>query len=363
MNKKIFANISVYLILLLVMAFSVIASEDSFTLSEESAGNLYLTNSNVNIDSDLYGDLFAFSQNLNTNGLIRDDLNAVAGTVNLKGTIGSDLRLVSSNAVIEGTVFGETMILGSYVKITEDAIIGGPVNINAKTVVIDGTLQDNLNVKARKVIINGVVEGNAVIDTLDLELGPDAKIIGDLSSTKVDDETAAHVSGTVTKVKARDDPDNFTKITFNKIGLLLMFFLIGTVLILAGRKHAEKATKAMYTKFLFSMLIGFLILVLAPFVAVILLMTLVGIPIALLIAAVYLILVILALGFSALFLGRLNTKIVKNKNSPWLELLIGSVALALISIIPVIFWLILVFIGFVAIGAMFLVVIGKDKKK
>jgi len=358
-TNKIFT----YFLIVILLAGFVSAAKDSFVLDSEKSQNLYLTNSEVAIDSSLYGDLFAFSQRVDINGLVRDDVNAVTSLFDLQGTVGSDVRLISTTTVIDGTVFGEVMIVGNYVKITKDSAIGGPVNINANTVIIDGTLKGDLNVKADKVILNGIVEGNAVITTSSLELGPDAKIMGDLSSTRNVDETSTHVDGIVTKLKGRDDPSNFTSITLSRIGLFLMIFLIGTALILCSRKSTEKTAKAMYSKFLLSMLIGFVALVVAPFVAILLLFTVVGLPLALLIVAIYLMLLILAAGFSAIFIGKLNTKIVKKKNSLWLELLIGALALALVSIIPVIFALVLVFIGFVSVGAMLLVAIGKDKSK
>ncbi|MGV8161828.1 MAG: hypothetical protein ACP5N2_00670 [Candidatus Nanoarchaeia archaeon] len=359
MKNKLFA----VLIMIFLLAGFVLAESDSFKLDTEHSENLYLTNNEVSIESKLYGDLYSISERIDVNGLVRDDINAMTGVFDFRGTVGSDVRLVSSSAVIDGVIFGEFINFGNYVKITNKAVIGGPVNINANIVVIDGTIQDDLYVKAEKVILNGVVEGNAVIKAAKFELGPDAKIMGDLSSTRNVEDFSSQVEGTITKIKGRDDPTNFTAITLSKLGLFIMIFLIGTVMILVTKKRTERTTKTMYTKFLFSMLIGFIALALAPFVALMLLFTIVGIPIALLIVAIYVLVLILTLGFVALFLGRLNIKMAKSKNNLWLELLIGSLALALISIIPVIFWLVVILLGFVGAGAMILVYLGKDKKK
>jgi cytoskeletal protein CcmA (bactofilin family) len=358
-NSKIF----VYLFAFLLLAGFAFASDDTFTLKDEYAGNLYLNAGDVNINSNLYGDLYTISKKVSVDAPVSQDVNVVTGFFELKDTIGGDLRLVSSSALIDGTIFGETMILGNYVIITESSSIGGPVNIRADTVIVNGNLKGNLNVKANKVVINGIVEGDAVITSSAFELGPDARIRGDLSSTRSIDETSSQVEGVVTKLKGRDDPSTFTSITLTRIGLFLMLFLIGVAIIGFNRKSAEKVSKAMYSKFLLSMLLGFVTLVVLPLVALLLLVTVVGIPIAVMIVALYIILVLTSLGFVSIFLGRLNTKIVKKKNSLWLELLIGALALALVSIIPVIFWLVIVFIGFVSIGAVILVFLKKDKLK
>jgi cytoskeletal protein CcmA (bactofilin family) len=360
----------VYFFVVILLSGLVLAEKDSFVLSEEYGKNLYLTNNMVITDANLYGDLFAVSEKIDVNELVQDDINAVAGKFTLTGTVGSDLRLVASSTVIDGTVFGETMILGNDVEITEKAALGGPVRINAKTVIIDGNLKNNLNVNADKVVINGVIEGNAVIQSSVLEMGPDARILGDFSSTRSIDGMSSKVDGVITKMANRDNPDNFTSVTFRKIGMFLTLFLIGAVLIVTSRKFTERTEKRMKQKFFLSLGLGILALVVAPFVAILLLFTVVGIPIALLIGLVYCVAMILAFGLSAIFAGKICIKLFTRKsNALWTELLMGALILALISIISVVVWLSVVFgilmaiLVFVAIGAGIQAAFGKDKKK
>jgi cytoskeletal protein CcmA (bactofilin family) len=358
--NKIFA----YIFIVILLSGFALAEKDSFTLSEEYGKNLYLTNNIVTIDSNLYGDLFAFSEKMDVNALVQQDLNAVAGMFDLKGTIGSDLRLVASSAKIDGTVFGEVMILGDYVEFTNNSQIGGPVNINANTVIIDGDFKDNLNINADKVIINGIVEGNAVIYSTSLELGPNAKILGDFSSTRSIDGMSSKVGGIITKMNGREDPNNFTSVTFRKIWMFITLFLIGAVLVLVARKFTNKSVEKMSKRFFLSLLFGFLALLITPFIAVALLFTVVGIPISIILVLIYILAIILSLGLGSLFIGKLLVRIANKKNKDvWIALLIGTLFIALISLIPIVLCIIIILLMFTAIGAGLIAIFGKDKKK
>ncbi|MFA6073002.1 MAG: hypothetical protein WC758_02740 [Candidatus Woesearchaeota archaeon] len=358
------AKLFTYLLMVFLLTSTVFAEKNNtFILSEDQTQNLYLTNNKIVTEANLRGDLYAISNEIKIKSLVNEDIDAITNSFNLQGTIGGDLRLIASETLIDGTVFGEVMILGSQVILTNNSVIGGPVHLKANTVIIDGTLKDDLFIDANKVIINGVIEGNVIIKSSIVQLGPDAKILGDFSSTRSVDEVSSKVGGIVTKIEGKDDPSNFTSISLSKLALFAMIFLIGAALILFAKKRTERITKIMYSKFLLSMLIGFAFLIVAPIVAILLLITVIGAPISVLIVAIYIMLLILGLGYIAFFLGRLNGKMAKSKLNPWLEVLIGALALALISIIPIIFLLVVAFIGFVSIGSILLVAFNKDKKK
>lgn len=351
-----------FLFVLLLIAVPALA-KDEFLLNEEYSKNLYLTNNNIEINSNLYGDLFAFSEYMKISELVKDDINAVSAEFNLEGTIGSDLRLISSNAKIDGTIFGEALIMGNYVEISDSAAIGGRVKINANYVVINGTLKDDLDVSAEKVFINGVVEGDAIIKASSFELGPDARILGDLSSPNNIDEVAPQVSGTVTKTEGKESPDSFTSMTFRKIGLFMMLFLIGAALVFFGEKFTEKTSKAFQGRFLLSLMTGFVTLVAAPFIAIFIAFTFVGFPLAILIGLIYFTLLILSFGMSCVITGKTLLRLFKGRKNLWLELLIGALSLALLSILVPVFWALMLILIITSVGAFILVFAKKDKKK
>ncbi len=359
-GNKIFA----YFLIVIMLAGFALAEKDSFILNEEYGENLYLTNNEVMLNSNLYGDLYSFSETLEVNELVQDDLQAITGVFFLKGTVGSDLRLISSSATIDGTVFGETLILGDYIEFTSNSALGGRAKIKANTVILDGVLKDDLEVKAEKVVINGVIEGNAVIYSSSLELGPDAQILGDLSSTRSVESMSSKVGGIITKMNGREDPNNFTSITFMKIGMFITLFLIGAVLVLVARKFTAKAIGKMSQRFFLSLLLGFVALLVTPFIAIALLFTIVGIPISFLLALAYIAAIILSFGMISLFAGHLLVKIANKKNKDvWIALLIGSLFIALISLVPVIFWIVAILLMFVSIGAGLIAIFGNDKKR
>jgi acetyltransferase-like isoleucine patch superfamily enzyme len=361
-NRKLFAY---FFIILLSTTFVFAQKTDSFTLSDEYGENLYVTNSQITIDSNLYGDLFAFSENIIVNALVQQDINAVSsGTFELQGTVGSDLRLIASKTIIDGTIFGETLILGDFVNITENTQIGNYVRINANTVFIDGTLKDDVQIKAEKVVLNGIIEGNAIIYSSSLELGPNARILGDLSSTRSIDGMSSKVDGIVTKLEGKEDPDNFTAVTFQKIGIFITIFLIGAFVLLVARKFTARTVLKMGSRFFVSFLLGLVALIVTPFVAVALIFTIVGIPISILLFLIYALAIILAIGMSAHFLGSLLLRIGNKRNrNVWISLLLGSLLMALLTFIPVAFWIAAFLLMLISIGAGLLAIFSKDKAR
>jgi cytoskeletal protein CcmA (bactofilin family) len=360
-------KILVYLFVVFLLSAAVLGAgsqDDSYVLKDPHAGNLYLSSPNIKIKADLFGDLYAVTRNLMINALVKDDVNAVAGNLYLKDTIGSDLRLIGGEVKLDGTVFGETMVIARDVVTTDNAILGGPVKIKAKHAVIDGDMKGDVCITADRVELNGIIEGNAVIETPVLEIGPSAKVLGNLSTNRYV-EKDSRIGGEVIKLPDRYSPENITSITLGKIMFFLALLLLGAAAIVVSRKFSERTAKAMYGRFWLSLLTGLIVLVVAPIAGFILLVTVVGMPITILLVFAYIGALILGLGFSAMFLGRLDLKLFrsKRKNALWLELLIGAVILALLSIIPVVFWIILAFLLILATGGMFLAAVRKEERK
>jgi cytoskeletal protein CcmA (bactofilin family) len=360
----------VYLILIFLLSATVLAergersNNDAFVLNDTYIGNLYLSNPTIKINSDLQGELYAISNAISVNNVVEQDIGAITNDFTLKGTAGNNLRVVAGNVYIDGPIFNEAMLLARNVEFTNNSVVAGPVNIQAKTVILNGKMLKGANIKADKVILNGEIDGNAVIEAGIFEMGPSAKVTGDLSSNRMIQKDE-RIGGSVIKFRDKYSPENAMSITFGKILFFLMILLIGAAAVLVSKKYSERTAKAMYGRFWLSLLMGIVVLIIAPIAGFLLLLTVIGIPITLLLILAYFGVLIVSLGFSAVFLGRLDLKMFrsKRKNALWLELVIGAIILALLSFIPVIFWIILIFLMITAVGGMFLAAVRKEERK
>jgi len=106
---------------------------------------------------------------------------------------------------------------------TNKSVVVGPVHIQSTIVILNGKMLKGANVKADKVVLNGEIDGNAVIEAAVFEMGPDAKVTGDLSSNRMiqkDDR----IGGSVIKLPDQYSPENAMSITFGKIIFFLMIY-------------------------------------------------------------------------------------------------------------------------------------------
>ncbi|HTI66328.1 MAG TPA: hypothetical protein VL460_02145 [Caulobacteraceae bacterium] len=211
-------------------------------------------------------------------GRIEDDLVAAAGTLRLGPAFG---------------VGGSAVLTGGDIEV--QAPVGGELSVSGKIVRIDG-----------------IVTGSADLTAQRLVIGPNARIGGDLvySGGTVDISPEAVVTG---RRVAR--PDGASKaphgLVAGAVAAAAMAFLVfvvgGAVLVLAAASAfpslMERSAGRLETRPAASVGIGFLLLLIGPAVVGLLFVSLVGLPLGLLVAALYLAAAPLALATTVYWLG------------------------------------------------------------
>ena len=110
-------------------------------------------------------ELEAFGGTVVVRGTVTGDVSAVGGDVTIANTgqVGGDLEAAGGSVTIAGTVDGDVEAAGGSVTVTESGTVGGTFTAGGGTVVVDGTLAEN-----------------AVIGADTIRLGESASIAGDL---------------------------------------------------------------------------------------------------------------------------------------------------------------------------------------
>ena len=122
----------------------------------------------------------------------------------------------------------------------------------------------------------------------------------------------------------------------SKVFYFFSLLVVGLVIMTLTKKKTWQIVNIMNSSLGKSLLIGLLLLIITPFMVGILMLTVIGIPLALIILAAYLFSFYLFGVWTSLYLGRmLTTKLFKWKNSSsHLQLLIGTLAFVIIVSIP-----------------------------
>lgn len=106
--------------------------------------------------------------------------NDLAGKA-LEWASGGDVFSVARDLTIDRKVEGTLSAAGEVVILTRDAQVKGDTWIAARRAAVEGEIEGDLSIRAQEALINGKVKGDLAFYGLDLTLGPDADIRGNVT--------------------------------------------------------------------------------------------------------------------------------------------------------------------------------------
>jgi hypothetical protein len=258
------------------------------------AGNAYLVGEFISVKAPVAGSVYAAGSHVNVDSSIGKGLVAGAASIRVSGAVRQHARL-----------YGET------VELAPSASLEGPVTIGARAATIGGHVDGDLRLTAETARVNGTIGGDLDITAGSVELGPDARIAGHLryrgdhAPVLAD---GAQVVGGVEQLSSHlrhfdwgDGPH-----WLHGFGHGFGFgtgFVVGLLMLLLGPAFMTDTSNLARREWAMSMGIGLLVLIAVPFGALLLAITLIGIPVALLALALYAALLMLGYACGAIAVG------------------------------------------------------------
>jgi cytoskeletal protein CcmA (bactofilin family) len=335
---------------------------DSFVLDSRYPDNIYFAGSEIMVLEDVNGDFVAAGSKVSVDASVYNDILVAANNVYLGGTVGGDVRVAAMNIDVNSDIFGDLVGFGSVLVIEENSSIGKNLIFTGGTVVLNGKVSGDLRISAANVVINGEVSGDSKIDAQTLELGPSSSLRGDLTLAKNVKFDESKVNGEITVEKANEAPLSTYEAGLAGTAMFLIFIVIvGGFLVLVASKFSARSILAVVKKPASSFLIGLAVLILTPVLGVLLLFTIIGIPITIILAVVYVLLILIGLVMGAMAVGRLVFVIFNKESSLGLGLIVGAIAFVLVALIPIVGGLFLIFFVLSGIGATFRSIFSKKK--
>lgn len=299
-------------------------------------------------DENVDRDVFMAGGQVSSTSRIEGDLLTAGGQLEIAGEILEDLRVAGGDILISGNVGRDVTIAGGEVRILNSSTINGYVLIFAG-----------------QVSINGVINSPVQIYAGSVNIGPTAQIHNDVNITasEVSISDSALITGTrnvhITQSAQEEKVKKPTKSVFAGIytGFKVVSFLGKLlVLLLLVRflgKHIPTLIKPILTKPMATLGWGLIKLIVAPFAILLLAITVIGIPLALISTVFYFLAIYLSSVITAMALGAwINHKgWIKNKN-PYLLSTLGLVIVCIICMIPIIGLLAKLIILLLGLGAL-----------
>jgi len=337
--------------MLLVIADPGVADESPSSTQEvartaDDGKNGYLSGFAVRPARPVVGDFFAAGCPVSGDQPVGEDAVVAGCDVYVKGPVGDDLRAAGGQVTLNGKVGGEAIIAGGKVTLTSGSEIGGLASLGGGEVSVSGKVGKDLKIYARKVSIDGEVEGDTRVIARELELLPGAKIKGALTYASREElkiDPKAQVLGKITR---EPTPSGWRRGEHagGRLWAFRALWLVG--LIAAGALFVlvfpsfTQATQANVGSAPWKSLgLGTAVLFAGPPIMVVLLITVIGTPIALALLATYAIMLLAGYLTIANFIGSRGATLVRRGaeiSSGWRigVLAVALILLAFIRMIP-----------------------------
>ena len=306
---------------------------------------VYLAGTTVTVMGTIKGDLYCAGQNIDVTGMVEGDVICAGQTVNVSGNVLGDVRVAGQTVTIAGAVGHSLSAFGQSVTLSGDAAVNMDATVYGTSVQMGGKVGRDAVVGGQNVTLAGIV-GRNVTSTVDwLALGGGAQIGGDVnytSSHEVDKGTSAVVGGKTVRHDPPIDQDGANSSWAAQLWGVTYWFgawlVLGLLLLAVMPRSYQATSNLMVRRGGWVLLAGTAALIMTPIVAVMLMVTVLGIPAGVILLLLWIVAMMAACAYSGFALGQWVVA-QTGWNLKWptvTSLALGLFLLALLMLIPVV---------------------------
>jgi hypothetical protein len=281
--------------------------------------NVYAAGNNLTINAPIHADLVTAGGTININDTIDNDILLAGGTVIFNGYVGGDVRCAGGTLNIKKDIKGDLVITGGTVTIDKDVSIGGNILVSGGELTLNGTakgsirgmigkftlngtVDKNLNCQGGDILINGTIIGKSVLSAADITIGNEAKILDDVrywtAKGTVDFKQALKNGHATFDETLKIDTGRWYYIGFASFIAVIWYLGMAVLMIFLTQyffsNTMKRASDIVSAESIGSLGYGVLFALGVPAIMIVLFITIIGIPIALILLFAYI--TIMALG-------------------------------------------------------------------
>lgn len=156
-------------------------AEQTLSITVPVAGNVYGAAYDVLVSNPIAGDLFAAGNSIRVSSTIDGDVMGAAGNIYVDTAVAGDVRVAWQNIVVNQNVWWDLIAFGSSISIASGVTIWWDLVVYWAMVQMNGLVNGNANIGAASVALDGQIKGNAKLEMEEIALGGNAKIDGALN--------------------------------------------------------------------------------------------------------------------------------------------------------------------------------------
>lgn len=317
------------------MAWSqnLINGGDSVTIEQSAIkpGSVYVAGNNITINATVDGSLYCAGGHITVNGSVHGDINCAGQDITINGSVQGSVKLAGGTLSLGNKVGSDVSLFGQTATVRSNATVAGDINAGVQNLTIDGTVTRSVVAGVQSLNMNGKVGSMNIVDAQNLSLGKNARVSGDLNYQSEDELKldSNKIGGAVHYHKPQ--PRHQVNPLHTLALVFATFAVTALILTLAAPRWVDRSAGIAKAKFGYVMLFGVLGVFTMPVLAVVLALTVVGLPLALMMILAWLLLLMLSGTFFAYFIGALILPRVANI---LVRLFVGLVATAALLVIP-----------------------------
>ena len=369
--------VAIVLVLLALFATTRVASQitsqtgDMIQAEASLLDMAFFAGDEIRIKASSEDDIFAAGDTIRVDATTADHLMLAGGEIDIRDIEVDDIIAAGGDLDLRsGTVSDDVLAAGGMVTLHPALQVAGSAIVSGGEVRINAPIRKELRVAANRIFLNSAVDGNVKLMGDEITLGPKARLGGNLQYRGEDIEISpgAVITGTRSILPA-DEHDEFERwgkgsaafFAGFAIAALLGVTLLVVVIALILPGLMNKSSELIKQKPILSLGVGFLAIFVLPFTLFMLFVTIVGAPLAMLIAAMLFAFTPVGVAASAYFIGMQGRRIIRKpaEDAPppsrgsrllWSAIAIVLIlALGMIPFVGGLIWLLVLMFGMGAI--------------
>lgn len=273
--------------------------DEVVVVTEPVHEDLYAAGESVEVRADVAGDLAVAGQTVTVAGRIDGDVMAAGERVTLSGAVLDDARVAARSMTLTGSIGDHVVATGETLVLAEPSTVGGFAWLAGNHVDVRGEVGGDLVAKGQVVTLAGEVRGNASIDAARAVIEDGAHVRGDLTWPQghaPEIEAGARIDGRRIETTGTAEPQGLARapgialgIILGTLSLLLLTLVLRAVVppVMQGAEAHLRARPGV------ALGVGLLALLLAPVVAILAFITVIGAPVGVVLLLGYVIVLVI----------------------------------------------------------------------
>jgi cytoskeletal protein CcmA (bactofilin family) len=302
---------------------------------ERLSENLYVAAGSFDFDGQIDGDINVSAGQATIGGTVDGSLHLFTGRSDLEGSVTGSVYIMSGRVRISGPVSSDVVVLGGDLELSSSGRIGGNLMVAGGQIDLRGTVEGDVTGTSGRTTLGGTNNGSVDLNTGDLSILDSARINGHVTYTSRND---ADVSGNARIAQGITHEDSNPwgsgdHVLGRASGSLLrtLWALVAGAVLIGLAPRLANRIGGNGKAFLSSLLHGIVGMVVVPIAALVLLITVIGIPAGVLVLVGYLAVLYLSQVFAGMALGRFLLPGKWNDGSRGFHLLAMAIGVILIG--------------------------------